>query len=114
MPRQVKNFLTDCIIVPWHDTKTGKEYCIAFPAIFETISQYTGLIAKNGKKIFEDDIVKGKVHRKGYGYRDKVLQVIYDLTTAKFALKDEYDFSDIPNACEVVGNIYDNPELLEG
>ena len=77
-----------------------------------TIGQYTGMTDKNGTKIFEGDIVKGRVHFIS-GYRIRSLQVVYDSDDTRFVLKDEYDgFKNIPLVCEVIGNIYDNPELI--
>lgn len=76
--------------------------------IEETIGQYTGLTDKNGVKIFEGDIVRIG----GVNY-----VVIFDTLggCAEFALKDDvpfgFDYANVP--MEVVGNIYDNPELLE-
>ena len=87
----------------------------------ETVGQYTGLTA-NGKKIFEGDIVKYK-NTDGIKFNGVALtvigKVVYNEKNASFAVsgKDEigakhYDYFPIKNI-EVVGNIHDNPELLE-
>lgn len=75
----------------------------------DTVGQYTGLTDKNGKKIFEGDIV---TMPKYGGGRHK--SVIY-FKNGKFAVDgSNYNFKDIcPKNMEVIGNIYDNPELLE-
>ena len=81
----------------------------------ETVGQYTGLTDKNGKKIFEGDIVTTPY----YGIEFQTVEWVK--TSCGFE-----PFSDsnlncghcgggvVPNFCEVVGNIYDNPELLKG
>lgn len=77
----------------------------------ETVGQYTGLTDKNGKKIFEGDIVE--VNRKeAYG------KVEFDKDDAAFTVVcDSVQYSFVDHLwgtdVEVVGNIYDNPELLE-
>lgn len=84
-----------------------------FPVYADTVGQYTGLTDKNGAKIFEGDIVS----LGGANYA-----VIFNTLggCAEFALKDDvdvpvpfgFDYVNIP--MEVIGNIYDNPELLGG
>lgn len=81
----------------------------------ETVGQYTGLTDKNGKKIFEGDIIETS----GFGYKRRTYPVVF--CDGYFGYQSEYDaiaFLDseypIPQENrEVIGNIHDNPELLE-
>lgn len=77
---------------------------------YKTIGQYTGLTDKNGKKIFEGDIVK-----RHWFDRDCIYRIDYDNGLAAFiGQRDasyttfDYDAAEF----EVIGNIYENPELL--
>lgn len=75
----------------------------------KTICQYTGLTDKNGNKIWENDIVKDNVI---FGV------VVWDEKNARFMIDDIHDglqdYSDWWGEVEVIGNIFDNPELLGG
>ncbi|EPC46338.1 putative uncharacterized protein [Lacticaseibacillus paracasei NRIC 1981] len=70
------------------------------------LMQYTGLHDKNGREIYEGDVVKNE-----YG---KVMEVQYDPRSAAFGVGDYY-FGTIGSGktLEVIGNIFENPELLE-
>ena len=98
-----------------------------YEVIPETVEQYTGLTDKNGKKIFEGDIL----HYTGLTTEyDDFCYVVFDC--AQFALKfitmDKqtmaknelellplqrglFDFCRESNSFEVIGNIHDNPEV---
>lgn len=106
--------------------KIGEEGCLRFLAFEidpETICQYTGLTDKNGKKIWENDIVKCNKRKEGYD----LYKVVWRKDFADFGvepIKPKFE-SRYPiglSECDtiygydykVIGNIFDNPELLGG
>lgn len=116
----------------------------AFCVIAETVGQFTGMIDKNRKKIFEGDIVltqkrydrpysktrKSKRHTGVVEYRVGGGDGFYNCETGKYDRHVDYeaewvvkvkdygkfvhgswgDFYD----CEVIGNLFENADLLEG
>lgn len=77
----------------------------------ETVCEYTGKQDKNGKQIFEGDIIR---------YNKKLFKVVWVSECAHFALHPlkECSWSPCMNTgtvknAEVIGNVFENPELLE-
>lgn len=71
------------------------------------LMQYTGLKDENGKEIYEGDIVFES-------FGEKYYKVVFENGSFR-AEVDEYslDLEDYAHICEVVGNIYESPELME-
>ena len=76
-----------------------------------TVGQYTGLTDKNGKKIFEGDIVE-------YARDEEIGEIAYHESEAMFVVEFDTWLTDFDHLygkdVEVIGNIHDNPELLKG
>lgn len=99
--------------------------CTKITVLPETIGEYTGLTDKNGKKIFEGDVLR--IKGLDYDYN-----LNFDYTTTFFLVYHEFcvavqsnifDFLPVGFAyetwhnmgyeVEVIGNIHDNPELKD-
>ena len=117
------------IIVIDYKSKADNTLKIVYP---DTVGQFTGLLDKDGKEIYEGDIVLNK-EIGGYGmeyvgvvryYEEDCRFGIDTTTTNKFTKRllftdGECSFNDghctikYYNEYEVLGNIFDNPELLK-
>ncbi len=99
------------VIPPLNDIEIGRSIGM-YEVIPETVGQFTGLFDKNGKEIYEGDILL--VGNDGY-------ENIYNKVGIKdgcFGYVGEVDgkilpFCDYNVTEEIVGNIYDHPELIK-
>ena len=96
-----------------HSTKTTNKW-----GKFEDVElmQFTGLKDKNKKEIYEGDIIKFDREKWEGGYI--IIQVVFNEEDASFEFRDkknrfEYGFDFVKDCYEVIGNIYENKELLE-
>ena len=84
------------------------------------LMQYTGLKDKNGKEIYEGDILRCKIWNPMSCERDCVLEVVvvWNSSEGSWEFKDvRRKFADLSwmfiDDVEIIGNIYQNPELLK-
>lgn len=87
----------------------------------ETVGQWTGLYDKNGVKMFEDDVVTVPEHMRDVNglYRVFYSEIshCYCLARSPVYHYHLFTFSDLNGFAEtsiVIGNVYDNPELVQG
>lgn len=107
----------------------------------ETVGQFTGIVDKNGKKVFEGDIFKfsDEIWESSYtscgtewdSWKVEIYAVVgfddersgFDFVKYKFCGNSveadfhenhDIEFAEFISSLEVIGNIYDNPELIGG
>ena len=86
----------------------GTVWLAVFWQIIETdpdnfeVMQYTGLRDKNGKEIYEGDIMS---------VNGEIAEVFYDENNVCFCLATDIDYNPCIGRYEIIGNIYENPDL---
>lgn len=106
-------------IVPSEEAMDG---CHTFVKIMpDTIGQFTGLFDKNGKRVFEGDVVRCIYAFNKYDLNEFVYVVVWDQEEFGFKAtngKENYGnhFAYLGNCdeIEVIGNIHDNPDKIGG
>lgn len=87
----------------------------------DTVSQFTGLVDRNGKEIYENDVLEydtGKRYVVVYS-TEGLDSNTNDFYIGAFMLKDDHNFHELICSvtrpyryAEIIGSIHDNPELL--
>lgn len=114
-------------IVEWDDEYFCTEFWLKVD--HETVGQYTGVKDRNGKEIYEGDVIpthnqnnvveydRGSFVVKGLHedkYERTYAHLIHYLIDVTIPDMDGSKYDGVTTSLEVIGNIYDNPDLLEG
>lgn len=90
----------------WGQTENIND-CISYADLKDVeLIQCTGLKDKNGELIYESDIAKDDDGYENY-------KVVWDNESASYKLKQGLWLHEFDNNIEIIGNIFENPELLE-
>jgi len=109
-----KNFKSIIVFDTGKINKYGVEEYWTTPVDPETVGQYTGRKDYNGKEIYEGDII----NRPAIHPYKNLAQIVWNKLSAGFDIqyiydKESYTMDELWDDFEIVGNIYENPELLE-
>lgn len=124
MPEPKHYFIGGIIVKPYEGTACDKWNVVGIDFCeidINTLCQYTGLTDKNGKKIWENDIISINAYSYDEPEDDYFGVVTYCEKDACWSLNNNEKYGEIICECfgsyttEIInhGNIFDNPELLE-
>lgn len=133
MPEPKHYFIGGIIVKPYEGTACDKWNVIGIDFCeidINTLCQYTGLTDKNDKKIWENDILRYSYDYDGSPFLKDGEEIKYRVGAVfwsewrgswavcgrgnkKYTNNDVFKYNRNPNRTEVIGNIFDNPELLE-
>jgi uncharacterized phage protein (TIGR01671 family) len=102
-------------MVSWEELLEQYDAIDIFQRDLMTLMQYTGLKDKNGREIYEGDIVHAydqEPDRYEPDYRGSEATGIVEFHGSMFMLDDDIVL-DYPPILEVIGNIFENTEMLE-
>ena len=109
-PENTSIYWTEPYCGTWQDKKVKVDP--------ETVGQFTGLEDKNGKDVYEGDILGSEGRGIGWvkggvrGYCYDVVYINHPAEESDWPLYSTVKY-DYPEQIEVIGNIHDNPEILE-
>jgi uncharacterized phage protein (TIGR01671 family) len=85
--------------------KCGDQVERYFPLHRQPVMQFTGLKDKNGKEIYEGDVLK-------LTSVESRISGAVEFSNGRFSFSEEPLFQERTDTLEIIGNIYDNPELF--
>ena len=103
MPEPKHYFIGGIIVNPYEGTACDKWNVVGidfYEIDINTLCQYTGLTDKNGKKIWENDLLGHKLNR-------------VEFLNGTYCINGDRSLFFEANTNEVIGNIFDNQEMLE-
>ena len=118
IPTYGKDFVYGSLIININEAGR-KEYLIKkhigiIEIIPETLGQYTGLKDKNGVEIYEGDIVRTTSNELTGKWKHKIYKIEFkEINCVAGAKYMGFDFQFNVDEVEIIGNIYENKELLK-
>lgn len=99
------------VAIQFYDEEDGWMTAIVRP---ETVGQFTGVADINGRQIYEGDIVRVRVSNDRFKKNPRFRNGVVTFCEYDGGWTNGCYFRFLPQRMEVIGNIHDNPELLEG
>ncbi|QOP49049.1 YopX family protein [Lacticaseibacillus paracasei] len=108
-----KYYENPCML-SWEELLEQYDAIDMFQRDLMTLMQYTGLKDKNGREIYEGDVLD--IGLRNQDGKPVIAPVSYEKYAAGYVLDNGGNgiWQRLTEDCEVIGNIFENPELLEG